>query len=106
MQGARSGQLGGWVENAGHAKGPDQIEFVFFFSSRRRDTRWLSDWSSDVCSSDLVYAALLFGGGEPVQARQKIGREVQPESRGVHFLLGHGELPCPDVFTGVKLDLL
>src|SRR5437899_4376832 len=25
----------------------------FFFSSRRRHTRCLSDWSSDVCSSDL-----------------------------------------------------
>src|SRR5436853_5287662 len=25
---------------------------VFFFSSRRRHTRCLSDWSSDVCSSD------------------------------------------------------
>src|SRR5205814_3348936 len=27
---------------------------VFFFSSRRRHTRCLSDWSSDVCSSDLA----------------------------------------------------
>src|ERR1035438_10791459 len=27
--------------------------FLFFFSSRRRHTRCLSDWSSDVCSSDL-----------------------------------------------------
>src|SRR5262245_36924953 len=26
----------------------------FFFSSRRRHTRCLSDWSSDVCSSDLM----------------------------------------------------
>src|SRR5258705_3388919 len=26
----------------------------FLFSSRRRHTRCLSDWSSDVCSSDLV----------------------------------------------------
>src|SRR5437899_7850867 len=26
----------------------------FFFSSRRRHTRCLSDWSSDVCSSDLT----------------------------------------------------
>src|SRR5438874_9859905 len=26
---------------------------VFFFSSRRRHTRSLRDWSSDVCSSDL-----------------------------------------------------
>src|SRR5262245_63558883 len=29
------------------------IIFVFFFSSRRRHTRCLSEWSSDVCSSDL-----------------------------------------------------
>src|SRR4051794_41336145 len=26
----------------------------FFFSSRRRHTRWTGDWSSDVCSSDLT----------------------------------------------------
>src|SRR5262245_63734177 len=32
---------------------------LFFFSSRRRHTRCLSDWSSDVCSSDLVVARLL-----------------------------------------------
>src|SRR5690348_1843979 len=25
----------------------------FFFSGRRRHTRWTGDWSSDVCSSDL-----------------------------------------------------
>src|SRR5438045_5829247 len=29
------------------------MSFFFFFSSRRRHTRCLSDWSSDVCSSDL-----------------------------------------------------
>src|SRR5262245_29053674 len=33
--------------------------FFFFFSSRRRHTRCLSDWSSDVCSSDL--AGAVFG---------------------------------------------
>src|SRR5690348_18105529 len=45
----------------------------FFFSSRRRHTRWTGDWSSDVCSSDLsgtvlaVVAARLAGAlGEPV----------------------------------------
>src|SRR3712207_9376435 len=26
---------------------------IFFFSSRRRHTRYWRDWSSDVCSSDL-----------------------------------------------------
>src|SRR3712207_6335449 len=28
-------------------------DFSFFFSSRRRHTRYWRDWSSDVCSSDL-----------------------------------------------------
>src|SRR5258705_6531549 len=46
------------------------VFFFFFFSSRRRHTRCLSDWSSDVCSSDLLagevavaveVAELLFG---------------------------------------------
>src|SRR5690606_39728480 len=30
--------------------------FLFFFSSRRRHTRFSRDWSSDVCSSDLLLA--------------------------------------------------
>src|SRR3712207_7382249 len=30
----------------------------FFFSSRRRHTRYWRDWSSDVCSSDLLRVAL------------------------------------------------
>src|SRR5947209_7336047 len=30
----------------------------FFFSSRRRHTRYWRDWSSDVCSSDLANDAL------------------------------------------------
>src|SRR5690625_7449714 len=29
------------------------LYYNFFFSSRRRQTRWPRDWSSDVCSSDL-----------------------------------------------------
>src|SRR6266536_5604094 len=32
----------------------DRIIFFFFFSSRRRHTRSTRDWSSDVCSSDLI----------------------------------------------------
>src|SRR6266487_4552093 len=32
----------------------NQVVFVFFFSSRRRHTRWTGDWSSDVCFSDLA----------------------------------------------------
>src|SRR5690606_41164435 len=29
--------------------------YVFFFTSRRRHTRFSRDWSSDVCSSDLQF---------------------------------------------------
>src|SRR5437762_11491396 len=31
----------------------------FFFSSRRRHTRYIGDWSSDVCSSDLITLLVL-----------------------------------------------
>src|SRR2546429_3613581 len=30
------------------------VYLIFFFSSRRRHTRCSRDWSSDVCSSDLI----------------------------------------------------
>src|SRR2546430_10974254 len=36
----------------------------FFFSSRRRHTRFDCDWSSDVCSSDLLLVAYA-GDGDP-----------------------------------------
>src|SRR2546430_8367858 len=39
------------------------VRFVFFFSSRRRHTRFDCDWSSDVCSSDL--APKLAAGQDP-----------------------------------------
>src|SRR5256886_7812639 len=45
----------------------------FFFSSRRRHTRFDCDWSSDVCSSDLV---------------DRVG-QVRPRARA----RGHGRLP-------------
>src|SRR2546430_3257482 len=38
-----------------------RLSFVFFFSSRRRHTRFDCDWSSDVCSSDLDGALLVAG---------------------------------------------
>src|SRR5205814_4489222 len=38
----------------------------FFFSSRRRHTRCLSDWSSDVCSSDLGWRASRRNSGTSV----------------------------------------
>src|SRR5258706_7716312 len=38
----------------------------FFFSSRRRHTRLVSDWSSDVCSSDLSKFVLVNNGTENI----------------------------------------
>src|SRR5437762_10435340 len=32
----------------------NDVRSIFFFSSRRRHTRYIGDWSSDVCSSDLA----------------------------------------------------
>src|SRR5690348_18117489 len=48
---------------------------MFFFSSRRRHTRWTGDWSSDVCSSDLrvaVVAAIGDGRGPQVGAHRPV----------------------------------
>src|SRR5690625_7917723 len=44
---------------------------MFFVSSRRRHTRWPRDWSSDVCSSDLILACtagvMLFSGNQGME---------------------------------------
>src|SRR3712207_7938533 len=52
---------------------------IFFFSSRRRHTRYWRDWSSDVCSSDLHWLP------QELQARRDglrrgqadIGRQIE-----------------------------
>src|SRR5438034_2972776 len=38
------------------------FSLFFFFSSRRRHTRSLCDWSSDVCSSDLAATSVAAPG--------------------------------------------
>src|SRR5882762_11467214 len=60
--------------------------FVFFFSSRRRHTRFKCDWSSDVCSSDLG----CFGLRDLVF----VVREDQVDAAGVNVeRLGAAALP-------------
>src|SRR3712207_4482656 len=51
-----------------------QFHIFFFFSSRRRHTRYWRDWSSDVCSSDL-------GSGEV-------------EEEGFRIIGSHSDSPC------------
>src|SRR5215212_1773096 len=59
----------------------------FVFSSRRRHTRCLSDWSSDVCSSDLIAAGSAWIGGDLVY-KERIG-------------VTHAEVETPDAFVRV-----
>src|SRR5690606_40825006 len=49
----------------------------FFFSSRRRHTRFSRDWSSDVCSSDLAV-----GSGNDATGIAAAKRLVSPAHRG------------------------
>src|SRR5258707_15282949 len=57
-----------------------QSYVFFFFSSRRRHTRYWRDWSSDVCSSDLLGVGLEFAKGEgpvihrPVRSEADVAR--------------------------------
>src|SRR5215208_8111135 len=49
------------------------ICLFFFFSSRRRHTRWPRDWSSDVCSSDLAARRAL----RPIDSRGNTRRAMR-----------------------------
>src|SRR5258706_8067804 len=53
---------------------------MFFFSSRRRHTRLVSDWSSDVCSSDLVG---LYEGSKSIPVAKAKGFQVVSTAEAV-----------------------
>src|SRR5258706_11148457 len=66
----------------------------FFFSSRRRHTRLVSDWSSDVCSSDLRAAVgqrIGVLGGLVLGVRRLLGRLEAPQPLHVHVALVTGQ---------------
>src|SRR6266576_1595131 len=62
--------------------------FFFFFSSRRRHTRSLRDWSSDVCSSDLDQLADIRFVIALLRQRAGAGIDREREADGVQRL-GH-----------------
>src|SRR5690606_39504396 len=68
--------------------------FFFFFSSRRRHTRFSRDWSSDVCSSDLVAWLARLGALPALPHLRPVGdpREVVPVRRGRGGYDGAAEL--------------
>src|SRR5688500_8125044 len=57
--------------------------FDFFFSSRRRHTRLQGDWSSDVCSSDLVGYVTIGGFDTHSNQRNQHQRLLQSMSDGL-----------------------
>src|SRR5437879_6683129 len=62
--------------------------FFFFFSSRRRHTRYIGDWSSDVCSSDLALGNILQRVSLPTETNWRAApkppseRILQPDKGG------------------------
>src|SRR5690625_7929751 len=63
------------------------LVLIFFFSSRRRHTRWPRDWSSDVCSSDLLLAEAL--RADPVQGATATVEQLAVRD-GAGGVVGHG----------------
>src|SRR5437762_8529379 len=67
-----------------------EVMRVFFFSSRRRHTRYIGDWSSDVCSSDLGTAGPLPGdraAGRGARVRLRRGRAARPSGVAVNLTI-------------------
>src|SRR5207253_7152809 len=72
----------------------DVLMVFFFFSSRRRHTRWPRDWSSDVCSSDLVALNGAYGHRKiqhlTRDERRRWGRDVERVVPQIGFELPTG----------------
>src|SRR3712207_9326981 len=70
---------------------------MFFFSSRRRHTRYWRDWSSDVCSSDLSYTADPNGVGPSTSFRGSPAQKAFPDPSSIRHL--GREIPIAREFT-------
>src|SRR5438034_7434553 len=69
--------------------------FFFFFSSRRRHTRSLCDWSSDVCSSDL-FRDLIRAAGRETGTKDLVNNSlnvIADHIRACAFLVVDGVIP-------------
>src|SRR2546429_3110666 len=67
----------------------------FFFSSRRRHTRCSRDWSSDVCSSDLLGQAAVEGAAQGAWAFTELKAtpdEPKPDVEGVTLVCDPKEM--------------
>src|SRR5256886_9220217 len=71
----------------GGVVGPNKMWYVFFFSSRRRHTRFDCDWSSDVCSSDLIE-------GNRIGKHQGVMGQIEAQRQAVLGVRGRMHLPA------------
>src|SRR5947209_8836387 len=74
----------------------EDIAFAFFFSSRRRHTRYWRDWSSDVCSSDLPRLPRARPPGPQPRWPDEASHRT-PSSRRCHFPGSSGGLQVQKV---------
>src|SRR2546427_4035081 len=65
------------------------LNCFFFFSSRRRHTRFDCDWSSDVCSSDLLVA-------------RGVAAEFLPQIGAIYAAKGVEMRGCPESLAILK----
>src|SRR5690606_12768096 len=77
----------------------------FFFSSRRRHTRFSRDWSSDVCSSDLLLGLGIGSPAEPLILADwtKLYIYLLPETTKGPEVLSRGPQRS-GVLLGVRID--
>src|SRR3712207_7500287 len=92
------------------------IFVLFFFSSRRRHTRYWRDWSSDVCSSDLHFEAFeqvvteALKGGEEVRitgfgkfsVRERKAREGRNPQTGEKMKIPASKVPTFSAGNALK----
>src|SRR5437879_6736379 len=77
----------------------------FFFSSRRRHTRYIGDWSSDVCSSDLFTNDLAVGFRDGcAQADGQVIRKVIAANRN-SAAMAHHAAAKDEQFRGAAADV-
>src|SRR5256886_16952512 len=86
---------------------------LFFFSSRRRHTRFDCDWSSDVCSSDLDFmktcsgmglAGTLFPGVLWAQARAEGAKKITKEM--IESAAAIADVPISEEYKEMMLENL
>src|SRR5204862_2794222 len=69
--------------------------YAFFFSSRRRHTRSLRDWSSDVCSSDLQWQSRRASARDRAPGGHQCGEvRERSEERRVGKECVNSQTPC------------